>query len=53
MVWECMGWNGVGMLAEVEGRMDASQYVNILEGNLAKKHKDFKVAKEKYILPTR
>ena len=23
MVWECMGWNGVGILAEVEGRMDA------------------------------
>ena len=21
MVWECMGWNGVGILAEVEGRM--------------------------------
>jgi transposase len=34
MVWGCMSWNGVGILAEVEGRMDAEQYVSILEGNL-------------------
>ena len=34
MVWECMGWNGVGILAEVEGRMNAEQYVSILEDNL-------------------
>ena len=23
MVWGCMGWNGVGKLTEVEGKMDA------------------------------
>ncbi len=34
MVWGCMGWEGVGHLAEVEGRMDANQYVDILEDNL-------------------
>lgn len=34
MVWGCMSWNGVGILAEVEGKMDAEQYVSILEGNL-------------------
>jgi len=34
MVWGCMGWNGVGMLAEVEGRMDAEQYVDILNHHL-------------------
>ena len=34
MVLECMGWNGVGILAEVEGRMDSEQYVSILEDNL-------------------
>jgi hypothetical protein len=34
MVWGCMGRNGVGILAEVEGRMDAKQYVSILEDNL-------------------
>ena len=33
MVWGCMGWNGVGILAEVEGRMNAEQYVSILEDN--------------------
>jgi transposase len=34
MVWGCMGWEGVGQLAEVEGRMDADQYVSILEDHL-------------------
>src|SRR6266568_3899483 len=34
MVWGCMGWNGVGELAEVEGRMDADQYVDILDNHL-------------------
>jgi len=34
MIWGCMGWEGVGHLAEVEGRMDANQYVDILEDNL-------------------
>ena len=34
MVWGCMGWNGVGHLAEVEGRMDADQYVSILEDHM-------------------
>ena len=31
MIWGCMGWNGVGMLIEVEGRMNADQYCQILE----------------------
>ena len=31
MVWGCMGWNGVGMLIEVQGKMDAEQYCEILE----------------------
>ena len=34
MVWGCMGWESVGKLAEVEGRMDANQYVDILKDNL-------------------
>ena len=34
MIWGWMGWDGVGELAEVEGRMDASQYVEILENHL-------------------
>ena len=34
MVWGCMGWDGVGQLAEVEGRVNADQYVDILENHL-------------------
>jgi transposase len=34
MVWGCMGWNGVGVLTEVEGNMNAVQYVEILGGGL-------------------
>ena len=49
MVWECMGWNGVGVLAEVEGRMDTKQYVDILEENLDKSRKKLKVEKKKAI----
>ena len=30
MVWSCMDWNGVGKLVEVEGKMDAQQYYEIL-----------------------
>ena len=30
----CMGCNGVGELAEIEGRMDADQYVDILDNHL-------------------
>ncbi len=26
MVWGCMGWEGVGQLAEVEGRMDGTTW---------------------------
>src|SRR3979490_2058939 len=29
-----MGWNGVGKLTEIEGRMDAEQYVEILDDHL-------------------
>ena len=29
MVWGCMGWNGVGKLIEVQGKMDAEQYYEI------------------------
>ena len=29
MVWGYIGWNGVGILSEVEGRMDAEQYMAI------------------------
>lgn len=34
MVWGCMGWNGVGVLTEVQGLMNAEQYVDILDGGV-------------------
>ena len=34
MVWGCMGWNGVEKLIEVEGKMDAKQYCEILGDGL-------------------
>ena len=34
MVWGCMGWNGVGKLVEIEGKMNAQQYVDILDDHL-------------------
>lgn len=34
MVWGAMGWNGVGRMVEVEGRMNAQQYVDILTDGL-------------------
>src|ERR1700691_2200817 len=30
----CMGWNGVGVLTEVQGIMDGEQYCEILDGGL-------------------
>ena len=40
MVWGCIGWTGVGGLSEVEGKMDAEQYVAILEGGLLQSMED-------------
>ena len=34
MVWGCMGWNRVGKLVEVQGKMNAEQYCDILENGL-------------------
>src|SRR5882762_2170840 len=31
MVWGCMGWNGVWVLTEVQGIMNAEQYCDILD----------------------
>ena len=40
MVWGCIGWNDVGVLSEVEGMMNAEQYVAILEGGLLQRMED-------------
>lgn len=34
MVWGCMGWDGVGKMVYVEGKMDAKQYCSILDDGL-------------------
>jgi len=49
MVWGCMGWNGVGILAEVEGRMDAEQYVTILNDHLLPSMEESGIADEDII----
>ena len=49
MVWGCMGWNGVGLLAEVEGRMDADQYVSILEDHMLSSLEESGISEEEVI----
>ena len=49
MVWGCMGWNGVEHLAEVEGRMDADQYVSILEDHMLPSLEESGIPKEEVI----
>ena len=34
MIWGCMGWNGVGILQEVEGIMDKHQCLDILSAGI-------------------
>ena len=46
MVWGCMGWEGVGRLAEVEGKMDADQYVAILKDHLLPSIEESGIPKE-------
>ena len=49
MVWECMGWNGVGILLEMEGWMDTEQYVSILEDKLLPNMENSALSKESII----
>src|SRR6266850_834355 len=49
MVWGCMGWNGVGHLAEVEGKMDADQYVSILEDHMLPSLNECVISEEEVI----
>lgn len=49
MVWGCMGWNGVGRLAEIEGRMDAKQLVEILEDHLLPSIEESGIPREDFI----
>ena len=49
MVWVCMGWNGVGKLTEVEGKMDAVQYCEILEDGVAETFEKLEMEEEERI----
>ena len=49
MVWGCMGWNGVGKLTEVEGKMDAVQYCEILEDGVVESFEKLEVEVEERI----
>ena len=50
MVWGCMGWNGVGKLAEVQGKMDAEKYCDILKNGLVESFKVLEMEKkERYL----
>ena len=41
-----MCWNGIGMLTEVEKRMDAKQYVEILDQHIAQSMEDLGIPVE-------
>jgi hypothetical protein len=43
MVWGCMGWNGVGKLIEVQERINAEQYREILEDGLIESFEELEV----------
>ena len=49
MIWGCMGLNGVGILVEMEGWMDAEQYVSILEDKLLPRMENSALSKESII----
>ena len=49
MVWKCMGWIGVGIFVEMEGWMNAEQYVSILEDNLLPSMENSALSKERIV----
>ena len=34
MMWDCIGWNGIGHACKIDGKMDADLYVQMLEDEL-------------------
>ena len=49
MVWGCMSWDSVGQLAEVEGRMNGDQYMDILENHLLPIMQEYEIPTEDLI----
>ena len=50
MVWGCMGWNGVGMLVEVQGKMNAEHYCEILEDGMVESFEKLEMEEEERVL---
>ena len=48
MVWGCMGWNGVGLLIEVQGKMDAEQYCVILDEGMVESFEKLDMPKDEW-----
>ena len=46
MVWDCIGWNGVGKLIEVQGKMDGEQCCDILEEGVEESFETFEMAED-------
>ena len=49
MIWGCMGWNGVGKLVEVQRKMNAEQYCEILEDGLVESFEKLEMEEEERI----
>ena len=49
MIWDCVEWNEVGILCQVEGRMNAEQYISILGECLLRSMQKSKVDEEDII----
>lgn len=49
MIWKCMGWNGVVILAKVEERVNTEQYGSIFKDNLLPTMENSEIPKESII----
>lgn len=49
MVWGCMGWHRVGKLTEVQGKMNAEQYCEILDDGVVESFEKLEVKEEERI----
>jgi hypothetical protein len=49
MVWGYMGWNGVGKLVEVVGKMNADQYCEILDEGVMESFEKLEIKEGKRI----
>ena len=48
ILWGCMGRNRVGKLVEVQGKMNAEQYCEILEDGMEEIFKNLEMEEEKH-----